>query len=119
MMANFKKLRFTVDENVESLQWITQRFKGTGTYTSSDLKLPSGVTLINQDVPLFELSDASIELIIDVRLEKGFGYYSMDFLRGREEKADDADVNILLIDNDFKIVEFVTYELEEAIDDFS
>jgi hypothetical protein len=70
-------------------------------------------------VPLFELSDASVELIIDIRLEKGYGYYSMDFLRGREEKANDTDVNILLIDNDFKAVEYVTYEVVEAIDDFS
>ena len=43
----------------------------------------------------------------------------MDFLRGREEKANDTDVNILLIDNDFKAVEYVTYEVVEAIDDFS
>jgi hypothetical protein len=43
----------------------------------------------------------------------------MNFLRSREEKNDDSDVNLLLIDNDFKAVEYVTYTVEEVIDDFS
>ena len=35
----------------------------------------------------------------------------------REEKAEDTDVNLLMIDNDFKSVEYVKYEVEEVIDD--
>jgi DNA-directed RNA polymerase subunit alpha len=27
IMLNFKKLRFKVDENIERIQWISQRFK--------------------------------------------------------------------------------------------
>jgi hypothetical protein len=42
----------------------------------------------------------------------------MDFLRSREKKAEDRDVNMLLIDNDFKIVEYVKYEVEDVIEDF-
>jgi DNA-directed RNA polymerase alpha subunit len=43
----------------------------------------------------------------------------MTFLRAREDKSDDTDVNLLLVDNDFKAVEYVTYAVEEVIDDFS
>jgi DNA-directed RNA polymerase alpha subunit len=28
ILLNFKKLRFTFDEKAESIQWISQRFKG-------------------------------------------------------------------------------------------
>jgi DNA-directed RNA polymerase subunit alpha len=70
IMLNFKKLRFIVDENVEQVQWIAQRFKGVGIYTGSDLKLPSGVKLLNEDTVLLEISDPSTEFVADLRLEK-------------------------------------------------
>ena len=119
IMLNFKKLRFKIDENIEKSQWISQRFKGTWVYTAADLKLPSGVELINSETHLLEIADGSTEFIVDCRLEKWYGYYSMDFLRSREDKTDDSDVNLLLVDNDFKAVEYVTYAVEEVIDDFS
>ena len=119
IMLNFKKLRFSVDENVEKLQWISQRFTGIKKYTAADLKLPSGVRLINPDVHLLEMTDPSAEFVVEIRLEKGYGYYSIDFLKSREEKSDDTDINLLLIDNDFKVVEYVKYHIEDVIDDFS
>lgn len=119
LMLNFKKLRFKADENVEKSQWISQRFKWASQYTGKDLNLPSGVELLNADEYLLELSDASVELVVEYRLEKWYGYYSLDFLRSREEKADQQEINILLIDNDFKAVDYVKYDVEDVIDDFS
>jgi DNA-directed RNA polymerase subunit alpha len=118
IMQNFKGLRFTIDEKVEHQQWIPQKFKGARIYTSADIKLPSGVEILDADVYLCEISDPSVELIFDLRVEKGYFYYSIDFLRRREEKENDSDVNLLLIDNDFKAVEYVTYDVIEVIDDF-
>jgi DNA-directed RNA polymerase subunit alpha len=118
-MLNFKKLRFKVDENVEKIQWISQRFKWVGQYTAADLKLPSGVEIINEDVYLLEISDASVEVVFEYRVEKWYGYYSLDFLRTRAEKDDSQDMNTLLIDNDFKAVNYVKYHVEDVIDDFS
>ena len=118
-MLNFKKLRFKVDENVEKVQWISQRFKWVGQYTAADLKLPSGVDIVNEDVYLLEISDASVEIVIEYRVEKWYGYYSLDFLRARNDKEDSQDMNVLLIDNDFKAVEYVRYSVEDVIDDFS
>lgn len=118
IMLNFKKLRFKTDENIEKTQWISQRFKGVWQYTSSDLKLPSWVELLNEDNYLFELSDSVSELIIDYRLEKWYWYFNMDFLRKREEKEEDKDIGLLLIDNDFRSVEYVKYEVVDVIDDF-
>ena len=119
MMLNFKKLRFTIDENIEKQQWIPVRCKGVGIYTAADLKIPSGAELLNADTYLFEITDSGTEIVGEFRLEKGYGYYTMDYLRSREEEAEDTDTNLLLIDNDFKAVEYVKYEVVDVIDDFS
>lgn len=118
IMLNIKKLRFTVDENMEKIQRVTQRFKWIGRYTADSLKFGSGIELLNEDVYLCEISDPSVEFVFELRIEKWYGYYSLNTLRVREEKADDTDVNILLIDNDFRAVEYVQYHVDEVIDDF-
>jgi DNA-directed RNA polymerase alpha subunit len=118
-MLNVKALRFKLSELEEPVQRITQKFSGVKTYTSSDLKLPSGIELLNRDVHLFEITDPSLELIVDMRIEKGYGYYSIDFLRSREKKQQHAEQNLLLIDNDFKLVEYIKYTVKQVIEDFS
>jgi len=119
IMLNFKKLRFKFDESVEGIQWIPQRFKGVGKYDCKSLKLPSGVELLNEDDYLFEITDPSLELNIDVRAEKGYKYYSVGFLRNRDAEEENTDVNTLVIDNEFKLVDYIKYEVEDVIDDFT
>ena len=119
ILLNFKKLRFTFDEKVESIQMISQRFKWLWEYKAADLKLPSGITLLNPEAPLFEITDAAVELNIEIRVEKGYGYYSLDYLRNRDKKAEASEVNMLLIDNDFKLVDYVKYDVNEVIEDFN
>jgi len=119
MLLNIKQLRFKIDENIDEELWTSQRFSGIGKYDASVLKLPTWVELLSQDVYLFEVSDPSLELNIDFRIEKGYWYYSIDFLRNREKKKSDSDVNLLLVDNDFKMVEYVRYHVEEVIEDFT
>jgi DNA-directed RNA polymerase subunit alpha len=118
ILLNFKKLRFTFDEKVESLQRVSQRFKGIGTYTAEKLKLPAGIELLNPAEFLFEITDASTEINMDIRIEKGYGYYSLEYLRARSKK-EEGEVNLLLIDNDFKLVDYVKYDVEEVIEDFT
>ena len=110
ILLNFKKLRFTFDEKSEPIQWISQRFKGLGEYKAADLKLPS---------PLFEITDAAVEINMELRIEKWYGYYSLDYLRNRDKKSEWGDVNVLLIDNDFKLVDYVKYDVQEVIEDFN
>lgn len=86
MILNLKKLRFRIEENVESIQWITQRFKGIGKYTAGDMKFPSGVELLNPEEFLFEITDSSTEVNMEIRVEKGYGYYSLEYLRQRDKK---------------------------------
>lgn len=119
MMLNFKKLRFQIDEKMEKIQRISQRFSWIWKYNSDNIKLPSGIQLLSEEVNLFEITDPSVELNIDIRIEKWYGYYSIDYLRGREKKEEDIDTNILLIDNEFKLVDYIKYDVQEVIEDFT
>ena len=40
-------------------------------------------------------------------------------MRNRAKKEEATDVNILLVDNDFKLVDYVKYDVEEVIEDFT
>jgi len=68
------------------------------------LKLPSGVELLNKDVYLFEITDPSLEINMDVRVEKWYKYYSVEYLRNRDAEEENSDVNTLVIDNEFKLL---------------
>jgi DNA-directed RNA polymerase subunit alpha len=70
MMLNFKKLRFLVDENAENTQWISQKFSKAGVYTSADIKLPASVSMLNDEAYLFEITDPSVEVVFDIRVER-------------------------------------------------
>lgn len=118
-MLNVKELRFKLSELEEPTQRISHKFSGVKSYVSWDLKLPSGIEVLNKDVHLFEITDPSLELVVEMRIEKGYGYYSIDFLRWREKKQPAWDQNLLLIDNDFKLVQYVKYSVKQVIEDFS
>lgn len=113
-----KALRFKTDETTPKTQWVSQKFKWIGIYTSADLVLPDNIICLNDDQYLFEITDSTAELYIEMRVEKWYWYYSMEYLRAREEKSDDVETNLLLIDNDFSCVTHCSYEVEEVIEDF-
>ncbi len=119
IMLSFKKLRFKFDVSVDSIQWVSQRFKWVGKYDSSSLKLPSGVELLNTEEYLFEITDPSLELNINLRIEKWYKYYSVEFLRSRDIEDENVDINTLIIDNEFKLVDYIKYDVDEVIDDFT
>ncbi len=119
IMLSFKTLRFKIDEKADTIQRVSQRFSWVGSYTSNDIKLPAGIELLNTDVALFEITDPSLEFNIDIRIEKWYGYYSIDYLRTRDRKDEDVDANMLLIDNEFKVIEYVKYTVKEVIEDFT
>ena len=50
----------------------------------SDLKFPTGIELLNPEEELFEITESSTEIEMEIRIEKGYGYYSLDYLRQRD-----------------------------------
>ena len=56
---------------------------------------------------------------MDVRVEKWYKYYSVEYLRNRDVEEENSDVNTLVIDNEFKLVDYIKYDVDEVIDDFT
>ena len=112
---NFKKIRFNIETDEREI-WVNQSFSKIWKIYSWDLKLPSWVEVVNKDVYLFEITDN--QLTFDYRIEKGYGYYSIEFLKRREEKSWESDLGLILIDNDFRLVDYVKYSVEEVLEDF-
>lgn len=118
ILLNFKKLRFKVDESLPRTQRVSLKLKWVGVYGAWHLDLPTWVESLTPEQYLFEITDPNCEVYLEYRVEKWYGYMSIEQLRIREEKSEETDVNLLLIDNDFSLVRAFAYEVEEAIDDF-
>ncbi len=65
-----KTLRFKTDDLTAKTQWVSQKFKGIGIYTSGDLVLPDTLICLNTDQYLFEITDSTAELYVEMRVEK-------------------------------------------------
>ena len=122
IMLNFKELKFKWDL-AERVEWRTKKFKGIGKYTVEDLDLPAWVEILTDGVYLFEITDPKTTLEVSYRLEKWYKYLSIEELQKREKEKAESEEGVqlwnLLIDNDFKVVKNVTYEVEEIISDFN
>ncbi|HMY81036.1 MAG TPA: DNA-directed RNA polymerase subunit alpha C-terminal domain-containing protein [Candidatus Absconditabacterales bacterium] len=119
ILMNLKGLRFKVDSDGDGITWVAQKFNHIGHVTSDQLKLPHGIELITPHVYLFEITEPSTEVYIEYRIEKGYGYITIQNLRDRERKLEATDTNLLLIDNSFSVVNYIKYHVEEVATDFT
>jgi len=122
ILLNFKDLKFSWDLE-ETPLWVSKTIKGIGKYSVEDLDLPAGVEILTDGKYLFEITDPKTELKISYRFEKWYRYLSLEDLKKRERQLEESeewkDLNVLLIDNDFKVVNNVSYSVEEVMLDFS
>lgn len=104
IMLNLKGL--IVDKNDVWVQWVKLHKKKAGVVTAKDINFPSDITVVNPDMYITEIDQDSLELDIDIRIEKSVGYMSIEDLKERED-----DVNVLLIDANFSPVMNVKYDI--------
>jgi len=118
IVLNFKKLRFRLSESSDTVNFIKQTFSWVGKYYSKDINTTSWVEILDMDDYLFEITDPSINLEIEYRIEKWYGYYSLDYLKNRELQNEESNQDMILVDNDFRLIDYVKYDVKEIIDDF-
>ena len=107
IMLNLKGL--VVNKADTGIEWISLSKKKAGKVVGSDIKLPSGITILNPDMYITEIDQDKLELDIEIRIEKSVGYTSIEDLKAREE-----DVNVLLIDANFSPVLNVKYDINSS-----
>lgn len=118
MVMNLKKIKFLVPEEASQITWVSQKFKWIWKFYSKDLNLIDWIEVLDEDIYMFEITDSADEVYIEYRVEKWQWYMSIDSLRKREEKNEENDINMILIDNDFNVINNIQYEVEEVLEDF-
>jgi len=83
--------------------------KKAGKVTAADIDVPSDIKILNSDMYVTEIDQDKLELDIEIRIEKGVGYMSVEDLKERE-----GDVNVLLIDANFSPVLNVNYDISST-----
>jgi DNA-directed RNA polymerase subunit alpha len=106
-MLNLKDL--VIDKKDDGIEWPKLSKKKAGKVTASDIKLAGGVKIMNPDLYVTEIDKDGLEIDIEIRIEKGVGYLSVEDLKRRED-----DVNMLLIDANFSPVLNVKYEVKNT-----
>lgn len=106
IMLNLKRLRFRVFS--DEPQNIRLEFKGKGIVTGKDVKVNADVEVVNTDLIIAIVDNAKASLIIDLVVETGRGYRTV------EEGASKKPSDMIALDAIFSPVLRVRYKVEDT-----
>ncbi len=105
IILNLKRVRFKL-LGVDSAK-VNLSVKGEKEIRAGDLKLPTGVEVVNPDQSLFTTSDKKAEVSMEIEVEKGVGYVPVE-----ERQKEKLSVGEIAIDAIFSPVKKVSYKIE-------
>lgn len=105
IILNLKKLRFKLygDES----QIGTIKTKGEKTIKGEDIKLPSQVEVVSEDIHIATLTTKKAEMEMEIQIEKGIGYEPAE--RRKKEKL---EIGVIVLDAIFTPVKRVNYKVQ-------
>jgi len=105
IMLNLKQLRFKLAGS-EKFKLI---LKATGEkeLKASNIKLPAGVELINEDVHIVTLTDKKADFEMEIDVEAGLGYLSAE-----QRKKEKLEIGVISVDSLFSPIKKVNFEVE-------
>ena len=106
LSLNFKKLRFGM--SIDEPQFLTLKAKGEKIVTAEDVKTNSSVKLLNPGEVLAHLTEKNAELDIEIKVERGLGYSSVESRKEEEKLA----IGTIAIDAFFSPITNVSYSVE-------
>lgn len=106
LMLNFKKLRFRM--TVDEAQTLTLKAKGEKVVTAGDIKTSTGVEILNSDEVIANLTEKNADLDIEIRVERGLGYSSVESRKEEDKLA----IGTVAVDAFFSPVVNVSYTVE-------
>ncbi len=107
IMLNLKWL--TIEKKDLWVEWVSLKKKISWVVSAKDIKVPAWIKILNPDLYITEIDKDWLELEIDIRIEKGVWYLSIEDLKKKED-----DTSVLLIDTNFSPVESVKYEISST-----
>jgi len=103
LILNLKKVRLAVATGETAVLKLSK--KGMGAVTAGDFEVPAGVTIVNPDLVIANLTDKKAELELEANVETGYGYVQAD-----ERKVD--EVGRIPMDSLFSPVVRVNYRVD-------
>jgi len=107
IMLNLKEL--VLEKSDIWVEWIKLTKNKAGVVNAWDIKTPAWIKILNPDLYITEIDKDWLELDIEIRVEKGTWYLTVEELKEREE-----DVEVMLIDTNFSPVVNVKYNIENT-----
>lgn len=105
ILLNLRKVRIKL--LTEESQTITIKKKGAQNVTAADIDVPGQVEILNTDLHLFEITDKSTEVSIEMTVEHGLGFLPKEMIQ--KERVDVGEVTLDAI---FTPIRRVNYEVE-------
>ena len=102
-IMNLKKVRLMI-EGSESVT-LTLSKKGMGEVLAGDISVPAGVTIVNPDLVIANLSDKKASLEVTMTADRGYGYTSAD-------EKHFSEVGVMPMDSLYSPVTRVNYRVE-------
>ncbi len=106
IMMNLKGIRFKQYDNEPQIASL--KIKGEKKVLASDFKCPSQIEIINPDYHILTLTDKKAEIEMEIQVEKGMGYESVE----NRKKQNKKDIGIILVDAIFSPVRRVNFKVE-------
>ena len=104
IILNIKKLRLHLNNQEKAT--LTLSVKGPKKVYAQDIEPNADVDIINKDLYLFELTSPKTKIDMTLTVEEGFGYVT------QEEKEEEKEIGIIVVDSLFSPVERVNYKIE-------
>jgi DNA-directed RNA polymerase subunit alpha len=76
LILNLKKVRLAVATGEAAVLKLSK--KGVGVVLAGDFEVPAGVTIVNPDMVIANLTDKKAELELEANVETGYGYVQAD-----------------------------------------
>jgi len=76
LILNLKKVRLALASGDTAVLKLSK--KGVGPVTAGDFEVPAGVTIVNPDLVIANLTDKKAELDLEANVETGYGYVQAD-----------------------------------------
>lgn len=105
MILNLKEVKFKTE--LDEVFKCKLEAKGKKTVTAGDIEIKGDLEVVNKDLVIAELTDASSELKMEITVESGVGYK-------RAEDAEREPVGLIPLDCDFTPIERVSLSVEQA-----
>ncbi len=105
ILLNLKKTRFKL--LTQESQTVTLSVKGAKDVTAGDITVSGQIEVLNPELKIATLTSKTASLVIEMVVEKGFGYVAKEV-----HQKDKVDVGIIAVDAIFTPIRRVNYEVE-------